>query len=276
MLQKTHLIVPMAGSGVRFREAGYESYKPLITIANRPMIDYVLGNFPKSMAKHLIIHSDYLSASEKKYLVAKSDVILHEIKAHSLGPAYSLSLASETLPLEESWFVSYCDVAWVWDFKAVRKNLDSDAIAFTHQKFHPHLVKDNSYAFCRVEDTRLLEIKEKGSFTKNWMQEPVSAGVFYFKKGWDLITAIAKQMEQHQKVQGEYFPSLALNELLKNQKRVTTQEVDFFLHWGTPEQLQDFLKWQKILTTSTSHEETPEYLFWKNNYFKFMESFKEG
>ena len=39
-----NIVIPMAGRGSRFKEAGYEMPKPLIDIYGHRMIDYVIEN----------------------------------------------------------------------------------------------------------------------------------------------------------------------------------------------------------------------------------------
>jgi NDP-sugar pyrophosphorylase family protein len=247
----------MAGFGTRFREAGYSDYKPFIKIDGLPMVDYVLKAFPTHVHKHIIINPELLSSSERAHLESKEDVTLHEISAHKLGPAYSIYQARHSLPLSEKWFVAYCDIAWTWDFDEVKDLVESgvDGIVFTRQKFHPHLVSNNFSAFCKVspENRRLIQIKEKGSFTDQWMREPLSVGVFYFKRGSDLIEAIKEQIETNERVAGEYFPSTAFNKLLENPNQVlVTQDVDFFIHWGVPDQLEDYKHWSLIFGSDES------------------------
>lgn len=249
--QKLNLIVPMAGFGSRFKAAGYNEYKPFIKINNRPMIDYVLSAFPDEVTKYLIVNPELLTGEQRAYLQNKKNVILIEIDGHKLGPSYSLYQAREQLPLEESWFVSYCDIAWTWNFDEVLKLVQYDGIVFMRKAFHPHLVENNFSAFCRTEvkngQEHLVEIKEKGSFTNNCSQEPLSVGVFYFKRGGDLIRATEEQIANGETVAGEYFPSVAFNKLLRDGKTpIITSDVDFFIHWGVPEQLNDYTRWRNL------------------------------
>ena len=79
------------------------------------------------------------------------------------------------------------------------------------------------------------------------MDEPLSIGTFYFKSIQTLQNAIKSMIETQEKVADEYFPSQAFNHLLKQGQTVTTYPVDFFAHWGTPEQLEDALYWAEPL-----------------------------
>ena len=51
------LVIPAAGNGIRFREAGYKNIKPLIPVHGIPMINWVIGNFDlnESDQIHIIV-----------------------------------------------------------------------------------------------------------------------------------------------------------------------------------------------------------------------------
>ena len=41
------IVIPMSGFGERFRNAGYTTPKPLITIEGKPIIEHVVDMFPE-------------------------------------------------------------------------------------------------------------------------------------------------------------------------------------------------------------------------------------
>lgn len=249
MINKLNIVIPMAGTGQRFQDAGYTTSKALIPILDKPMVQYTLDAFPEYVARHLIITKTTFNDDQLEFFRTTLKCNLIFIDPHKLGPAYSFHMAASSLPLEESIFVSYCDIFWTWNFDAVIANLDRDGIIYTHQNFHPHLVNNNFSAFCRHqnEDKNLLaEIKEKQSFTDQWMEEPLSIGVFYARRGHDLADAIENLIAQDNRTANEFFPSVAFNKFVTDGKSVGLQNVDFFIHWGLPEQLNDFLRWKNI------------------------------
>jgi len=44
IIEMLNIVVPMAGRGSRFANAGYKLPKPLIIVHNKPMIQYVINN----------------------------------------------------------------------------------------------------------------------------------------------------------------------------------------------------------------------------------------
>ncbi|GEM_PF-1247189 len=250
MPTKVNLIVPMVGTGSRFRKAGFDTYKPFIEIDGKPMIKHVMDAFPSDVTKYIIYSPDLVTEAELKYLKSFPDVVPCAVDAHKDGPVFSILRAEKYLPQDEAYFVSYCDIFWTWDYeKNIRPELDADGIVFTRQKFHPHLVKDNFSAFCKPSQSNpktLDVIQEKKSFTDDWMNEPLSVGVFYFRKGSEMLNAFKKMVAAEKRVAGEFFPSISFNELIGEGKTIKMVDVDFFIHWGLPSQLGDFNRWMRF------------------------------
>ena len=237
----------MAGTGKRFKLAGYKTYKPFLKINGKCMVDYVLEAFPQEVKKHIIASKNLLTKTQIEYLKSKHCNIIF-IEPHNKGPAYSIYKAKNRLPLEEAFFISYVDIAWIWNWKKIQPLLDEDGIIFVHRGFHPHLIENNYSAFCKKNsNNQLIEIKEKGSFTSNHLQEDLSIGLFYVKSGHDMISGINHIIINDIRVSNEYFPSLIFNQLTKDSKFISLLKVDTFIHWGVPEQLQDFFYWQNTI-----------------------------
>jgi NDP-sugar pyrophosphorylase family protein len=248
----------MAGQGKRFRRAGYDTYKPFLPIFGRPMVQWVLDAFPRHVTKRVLVDPALLTLEQLEYLRAQPEVVVHCVSPHSLGPAYTIHQARAELPLDEAFFIAYADIFWTWEWEHVEDMLDADGVVFTRRAFHPHLVGNNYSAFCRVDrdrPNRLVEIREKGSFTNDWMHEPLSVGAFYVRDGHAMMRAISTMIADDRRVSQEFFPSLLFNDIASASGDVRLHDVDFFVHWGVPAQLEDLCKWVR---TSRALAEPPE------------------
>ena len=256
------LIITMAGEGSRFVSQGYDKYKPFLELCGQTMLDGAL--YPFTDFEHIfiittqkIINSNLV---EFKKIDAKIKIII--VEEHKLGPAYSIYLAIENLPKELSYFITYCDV---WCFgPAVHfdffENIES--AVFVHRGFHPHLVNDNFSAFCKEDEKRpgfLKEIKEKGSFTNDWMNEPLSIGVFYVRDSDTLFNAIIKIVEDNKKAAGEFYPSLIFNNLIEDKIDVSLIDVKSFTHIGLPTQYEDVKHWHNVAKKLKDNQSTEKY-----------------
>jgi NDP-sugar pyrophosphorylase family protein len=249
MKRRVNVLIPMAGQGKRFRQAGYKTYKPFLPIFGKPMIQYVLDAFPEHVTKRVLADRSLLTDEELEFLQGQPGVVVHFVPSHNLGPAYSIYQARTELPLDEAFFIAYCDIYWTWDYAQVESLLDQDGVIYTRRRFHAHLVGNNYSAFCRPaahDENALQEIREKGSFTEQWMDEPLSIGVFYVRDGKAMMRAIEALIAEDRKVSQEFFPTLLFNGLVNAGQNIRLQDVDFFVHWGVPAQLEDLEAWVRI------------------------------
>jgi len=258
-MRKVNVIIPCCGEGQRFIRAGYQDYKAGMDFMGKPILHHVMDAFPDDFIKWIITDTHHLVQIEK--LTGKyQNVHLIVIEPHKNGPAWSINEACLQIPEHQQCFVAYNDVFWKWDIEEVMEFVKinrAEGIVFTHTGFHPHLFKNNFSAFCRTDGQTLIEIKEKSSFTDNWMKEPLSTGVYYFSDTCVMLSKIKWMIDNGQKVAGEYYPSLIFNEMKHDGLNVCVFETRPFVHLGTPEQYEDALHWQQIFVDSNDTHSVP-------------------
>jgi NDP-sugar pyrophosphorylase family protein len=259
-LNKPLLVIPSGGEGIRFAKAGFVLPKPLNTVKGKRMIAHVTDSFPHAMDK-IIVLPESLKRFEKDFAdsgIAEKDITY--IASHKLGPAYTLNLIAERIPDGRSCYISYNDIAWTWNYSLVQEIIlqsDCDAAVFTYEGFHPHLIGNSFSAFCRKEENILKEIREKEPFTDVWMNEPLSAGLFYCADTALMKKYTAELILSGKKIAGEFFPSLIFNYYVRDGYKVITIPLEWFVHWGNPEQFMDYIHWEKIFTSCTPPHDIP-------------------
>ena len=245
----TALIIPMAGKGSRFYSEGYEVYKPFININGRTMLEGVIEPFKDCDSIYIITTQEIMKNYSEIFQNLSEKITVIVIDSHKLGPAYSIYRAKEQLPKNKSLIVSYCDV-WCTQLKLGLENfLDEDVVILVHRGFHPHLVNDNFSAFCQEDSNNLpflKQIMEKGSFTDEWMSEPLSVGVFYTKDPYKFYDAIDRLIQNKRLIAGEFYPSMIFNDMVFQGMGVRLVDVESFVHLGLPSHLRDFIFWSKV------------------------------
>ena len=241
----------MSGQGNRYRDAGYTEPKPLIPVNGKPMIVRLLENFPESW------DSVFVMAENHKNTELPSVLTKHRprgkqifIEKHTQGPSFAALKAIEQLDPEAPVLLSYCDYAMVWDanqFAHFVEDSDCDACVISYRGYHAHYRSPLQYAYSRLDGERVVEVKEKGSFTNEREREFASSGGYYFKTAKLLKKAIEFQMAQNLQLNGEFYSSLTVEALLRMQPsaHVRTFEIPGFFQWGTPEDLQIFDYWER-------------------------------
>ena len=250
-MKKIHLLVPMSGQGTRFQAAGYKDPKPLISVNGRPMIERLMKNFPLDWDVTFVLANNHKHTGlvEKLQEIRPQARILF-IDPHSKGPSIAIEKGLEQLSEDTPILVSYCDYAMVWDstrFEEFVESSDCDACLISYRGFHAHYLNPQTYAYSRLSGDRVVEVKEKGSFTSDREQEFASCGAYYFKSAKLLKNSLKFQYEQNLSLNREFYTSLTVQALLLSQPSsdVRVFEIPAFFQWGTPQDLANFEYWER-------------------------------
>ena len=243
------LIIPMTGTGQRFKTAGYRQLKPLIEVNGRSFFEHVVEMFPDANDALFIISRDETQKYElinkinQKYPGSK----IFEIPAHKFGPSYALLQAEEMISETKKIVVSYCDFHAAWDSSEMLDQLECmDGSILTYTGFHPHMVRNNKYAYVKKHGELLTQIQEKNPFTESPMDEEASAGCYGFSSKSVLISALKEQVKLNLNYNGEFYTSLTYLPILNRNGKIGTVLATNFSQWGTPEDLADWQYWNSI------------------------------
>jgi NDP-sugar pyrophosphorylase family protein len=251
MKKSIQLLIPMSGQGTRYQKAGYTEPKPLIAINGTAMIERLLSCLPERWPASFIMannHKDTQLPSLLKKLRPAGNQFF--IEPHSQGPSFAVLKIIDQLPASEPVLLSYCDYGMVWDaqrFEDFVLSSDCDACLISYRGFHAHYLGETKYAYSRLEQGSVKEVKEKGAFTDNRENEFASCGAYYFKSAKLLKEAIEFQLQNEIKLNGEYYTSLTVEALLRMSPSADVRvfEIQNFFQWGTPEDLRNFEYWEK-------------------------------
>ncbi len=254
------LVIPMSGQGTRYKKAGHTQPKPLIPVNGRPMIERLLEKFPTEWPCTFVLAENHLE-SELPALLKKlrphSQIL--SVPLHGKGPSFALKAALPKLKSQDPVLVSYCDYGMIWDpwdFKTFTEQSQCDAALISYRGFHAHYLSPVMYAYSRIENDLVREVKEKGCFTNNRENEFASAGAYYFKSAEILQSALDHQEKNDLSLNGEFYTSLTVQALLqKNPEcKVKVYEIPAFFQWGTPEDLAIFEYWEKTYSCLLRYE----------------------
>jgi NDP-sugar pyrophosphorylase family protein len=246
-----HLLVPMSGQGTRYRAAGYSQPKPLVPISGVPMIERVLEQFPERWPAHFVLAENHRDSDLPGLLHRlRPGATLRFVPPHAFGPGHAILAGLDAVPDDAPVLVSYCDYGMVWDarwFERFVADSGCDACLISYWGFHAHYLRPVPYAYSRLEGERVVEVREKGSFTSDREQEYASVGGYYFRTAALLREALLHQIETGLQIGGEYYTSLTVEALLRKRPgaHVRVFEIPGFLQWGTPEDLRIFEYWER-------------------------------
>lgn len=271
------IIVPMAGTGARFVAQGYPDPKPLIRLSsdNRMIIEHVLDMFNDPGDEFIFICNDrHLEDTQMRRILedVRPGCTILSIPQHKLGPVHTLLPALPFLRDHDEVIVSYCDGTLKFARHLFTEFVDLnnlDGCLFTHTGFHPHTLSSTKMAFVREENGRVLEVKEKASFTDDPFSEHASSGVYYFRRGEYLKKFAHEQIARNLSHNGEFYVTLLYNVLIEAGLNIGYFDTEYFACLGTPEEVRNFEAWSVIARNphiKTLQDALKCYLYW-NGYW---------
>ncbi len=259
------ILIPMAGKSRRFRKSGYKLPKYLLKIRNREMIHHVCEMFDKKDEFYFLCSKDQI----KNYNLENTFNEIFEgfnfsiipVDDHDIGPIQTIQKSLKNLRVKdtEPVIISYCDFSVDWNYKNFLKNIDisdPDGSVVSYTGFHPHMLGKDEYGFLKTDGSnRVLDIQEKKSFTNNRMAEHASAGLYYFKS-FDLMKKYFDYIiENDIKVNEEHYVSLAYKPMIDDGLKIESYLADKMCQWGTPSDLENYLKWSDYFESISSNNE---------------------
>ena len=250
------IIIPMSGFGERFRSAGYDKPKPLIEVNHKPIIDYVVSMFPGEENINFICNENHLKDKDfdmeniLNSVCPTANVIA--IPEHKLGPVHAVMEAMDNFNEDEETIVNYCDFTCYWDYKHfkefVEKNNCDGAIP-SYKGFHPHTLWNNNYAYLKEKEFKVLDIQEKKPFTDDPQSEFASSGTYYYRSGKIMQDYFNRCIQEELMVGNEYYVSMPYKPMIQDGMNVLVYELNYFMQWGTPSDLEEYIYWSNIFNT---------------------------
>jgi NDP-sugar pyrophosphorylase family protein len=241
------IVIPMAGHSRRFKEAGYKIPKPFMLIDGRPMIHHLCDVFEQEDEFYFVCDKEHLVVPEYRRILNSVAHPHHLIGVEPSpeGPVGTALTIEKEIPQDEEVMISYCDFRVVWNakqFKNQAVNYDGAIPCFRGQQ--PASYGTTYYAYVRTNPQKeLLELREKQSFTPHRENEYASVGIYYFN-AWDLFVHYAKRVLKEGKGQWpEFYVSLLYNPMVEDGKKILITEVEKFICWGTPADVEQYLFW---------------------------------
>lgn len=235
-----NVVIPMAGAGSRFANAGFTFPKPLIEVKGKPMIQVVLENL--NLVANLIFivqktHREKYNLDTMLKLIAPGCKII-EVSELTEGAACTALLAKKFINNDNPLFFANSDQFVEWnsnEFFYKMNETGCDGGIPTFKSTHP------KWSFAKVDKNGFVtEVKEKDPISDN-----ATVGFYYFKKGSDFVNNAEEMISKNDRVNNEFYLCPVYNYLIKNGGKVKLFEIKKMWGLGTPEDLDTFIKLKK-------------------------------
>ena len=235
---RLNILIPMAGAGSRFEQAGYTFPKPLIEVNHKPMIQVVVENLNLDANYIYVVQKAH---REKYNLDALLKLITPNCKVVETlgvtqGAACTALLAKEHINNDAPLFFANSDQFVEWDsneFMYKMQETGADGGIVTFEATHP------KWSFARVNPSTNLveEVAEK-----NPISNIATVGYYYWKHGSDFVKYAEQMIEQDIRVNGEFYVCPVFNQAIKDSKQIRVFNVKGMWGLGTPEDLKYYLE----------------------------------
>ncbi len=238
-----NIVIPMAGRGSRFADAGYELPKPLIDVNGKPMIEVVTNNI-RPNREHRFIYicqeehlKKYNLESELNRMSPGCQIIT--IDHITEGAACTVLLAEKLIDNDDELMIANSDQYVDTDINDyVDKMGDFDGLIMTMPADHP------KWSYIRFDENGYVtEVREK-----EVISHEATVGIYNYKHGSDFVQYSHQMIDKNIRVNNEFYVAPVYNEMIADGKKIVFHNVGEKMHGlGTPEDLNIFINsWRKM------------------------------
>lgn len=238
-----NIVIPMAGFGSRFSNAGYVDPKPLISVHGIPMIQLVINNLRPNCDHRFIFicqesHVTNYSLDEKLKLWSPDCAII-KINGVTDGAACTVLKSKHLINNSDPVMIAnsdqYIDYP-INNYLELANDDKNDGFIMTMTANDPKW----SYVGLDVNNcvTRVVE--------KQVISNEATVGIYNYKHGSDFVAAAEQMISNDERVNGEFYVAPTYNALIAQGRRIGVcnvgAELSGMYGLGIPSDLNAFLK----------------------------------
>ncbi len=242
MSSTINIVIPMAGNGSRFKQAGYEKPKPFIDVNGLPMIEIVIKNLECPDANFILIARKEDVEKEEaasKYLIEKYGVKFIYVNSLTEGASCTILFARKYINNETPLLIANSDQFAEVNIKNFiedmnKRELDGSIMTFTDPERNP------KWSFAEIDqNSYVTRVKEKVAIS-----DQATVGIYLFRKGHYFVDAAIDMIIRNDRTNNEFYTCPVYNYMINNGYKVGIYNIKSSkMHGlGTPEDLERFLK----------------------------------
>lgn len=231
-----NVVIPMAGAGRRFFDAGYSFPKPLIDVNGKPMIQAVVESLGIQATYIYIVQEEHYEKYGLEYLLNAITPNCKIIKINEVtqGAAITVLKSKEFIDSSKPLVIANSDQIVDWNsrdfmYNLYSKNFDGGIAVF--ESSHP------KWSYAKTNEAGLVvEVAEKKPISKQ-----ATVGIYYWKQGSDFVKYAEQMISKNIRVNNEFYVCPVYNEAILDNKKIITFYVKKMHGVGTPEDLERYL-----------------------------------
>ena len=238
-----NIVIPMAGAGSRFAQAGYEKPKPFIDVLGKPMICHVIDNLNMPEAKFILLARKehfYNEQETVEWIKSKYNVEFVLIDKLTEGAACTVMHAHRLINNNTPLLIANSDQIvdiniqnYINDSKS--RKLDGSVLCFEDN--HP------KWSYARLDKNEFItEIREK-----EVISQYATVGIYYFEQGKDFLENAIDMFVRNERVNNEFYVAPVYNYSIEKGKKYGIYLIrkEQMHGTGTPEDLDKYIELKK-------------------------------
>jgi dTDP-glucose pyrophosphorylase len=235
-----NVLVPLAGAGSRFADAGYTQPKPFIRVIGDTMIREVIGNLRHESYNFIfVINTQHCSVDEFLSHISdlgiKTEIYTTDEKTD--GPACTALLAKNSIDNEVPLIIVNCDQI-IRDFEPTLFNEFSE-IQDVDGVLGCFISSSKKNSYVKLDSNgEIIELREKIVISNI-----ATNGLHYWKKGSMFVRSAEEMIRNNDRYNNEFYIAPTYNYLVNEGKKILPYFFNLHHPIGTPE---DLIKYQEI------------------------------
>lgn len=237
-----NIVVPMAGRGSRFANAGYKLPKPLVDVSGRPMIEWVVKNITPDCAHRFlfICQKEHCARYGVDTMLAKISpgCVVLTVEQVTEGAACTVLLAEDYINNSDALMIANSDQYLDIDINQYLESMrDCEGMIMTMP------ANDPKWSFIKRNQEGLVTLVRE----KEVISDEGTVGVYNYAHGSEFVKYAHRMIEKNIRVNNEFYVAPVYNEMIHAGFRIKAFNIGEHMYGlGTPEDLKKFLSWWNV------------------------------
>lgn len=243
-MRHLHIVMPMAGEGSRFTNAGWITPKPLIELNGQPLFKHAIRSVEAEgipLKYSFIVRHEHIERygidEGIKSLLPEANIF--SVMKTTRGAVETCLMAEAAIDDNDAVIVMDCDL----EFRS------KQFVEIIHRILSQSVEEANGGALVSFESNEprysYAALGEDGFVTRTAEKEVISnhalCGAYFFSTGKRFKQIAHQLLDEPEFKKPEYYVSLLYNYLLADGEKVRLAPMEEYYSYGTPEELQRYL-----------------------------------
>jgi len=228
-----NVLIPMAGMGQRFVDAGYKMPKPLIDVRGKPMIERVIKSLDMPDADYIfIVQEEHIEKYDLDAYLRSivKDPFLLAVSGPTAGAACTALLARDVINNDEPLLIANADQ--IVKFRSSKREWQFDGTIYTFPATHP------KWSYAATDEWGMVW----GIAEKQVISNSATCGIYGWTRGSDFVKYAEQMISQNLRVNNEFYIAPVYNLAINDGLLFDSEGVEEMHGLGDPESLERYVE----------------------------------